>query len=481
MKLPIPAARTMALGAALLPLLAGTAMARAARMTSAAIEEIEKQVTSGAGGRILTNANVWSPEGQWIVYDVRSDAEGALFDGSRIEMVNVRSGQVRRLYESKNGAYCGVATFHPKKPRVAFILGPENPTPDWEYGPSHRQGVIVDVARAGQITNLDARDLTPPLTPGALRGGSHVHIWSPDGESVSFTYNDALLPSSLTPMAGGDIDQRNIGISVPLREVRVSRDHARNHGGKYFSVLVTHTVSPPRPGSDDIQRAFEESWIGANGYVRADGQRQKRALAFQGEVLSAEGKPISEVFVVDVPDDVSKPSPDGPLEGTLSRRPLPPLGTMQRRLTFTASRKFPGIQGPRHWLRSSPDGAQIAFLMRDHAGVAQLWSISPNGGEPRQITRDAWGVASAFSWSCDGKRIAYAGDNSIFVAEAATGESVRLTPRSPDADAPLGLACVFSPDGKSIAYGRRVPDSTAPDAARSNQIFVVSLPRAVRG
>jgi hypothetical protein len=51
--------------------------------------------------------------------------------------------------------------------------------------------------------------------------------------------------------------------------------------------------------------------------------------------------------------------------------PLSPKGCTQRRLTFTAQRKFPGIQGPRHWLRSSPDGSRIAFLMKDDAGVVQ--------------------------------------------------------------------------------------------------------------
>ncbi|MCX6906825.1 MAG: hypothetical protein NTY01_02155, partial [Verrucomicrobia bacterium] len=71
----------------------------------------ELQVTRGPGGRILTNTGVWSPDSQWIVYDTRSDASGEKFDGNRIEMVNVRSGEVRVLYESRNGAHCGVATF----------------------------------------------------------------------------------------------------------------------------------------------------------------------------------------------------------------------------------------------------------------------------------------------------------------------------------------------------------------------------------
>jgi hypothetical protein len=47
-------------------------------------------------------------------------------------------------------------------------------------------------------------------------------------------------------------------------------------------------------------------------------------------------------------------------------------------------------------------------------------------------------------------------DNSVFVTEMETGRGERLTSRSPDASAPLPLACVFSPDGRSIAYLRPV-------------------------
>jgi hypothetical protein len=417
----------------------------------------EIQVTCGPGGRILTNTAVWSPDSQWIVYDTRSDAAGEKFDSSRIEMVNVRSGEVRQLYESRNGAHCGVATFHPREPRVVFILGPENPTPDWRYNAYHRQGVIVDVARPGVVTNLDARDLVPPFTPGALRGGSHVHVWDPAGEKISFTYEDHVLAQS-------GLNQRNIGVSVPGRPVTVPRTHPRNHDGSHYTVLVTRTTANPKPGSDEIKKAFEEGWVG------------RHALAFQGHVViqgaavsnrrsddrGGGSKPplletISEVFIADLPDDLTQAGREARIT--------------QRRLTFTANRKCPGIQGPRHWLRSSPDGSRIAFLMKDDDGVVQLWTISPNGGAPAQLTRNPWPIASAFTWSPDGKRIAHVMDNSICVTDAATGATTRLTSHSDDASAPRPEACVFSPDGTKIAFVRRVASPDAP----ANQIFVVNL------
>lgn len=434
----------------------------------------EKQLTSGPGGRILTNAGVWSPDSQWIVYDTRSDAEGAVFDGTRIEMVNVQTKEVKALYESRNGACCGVVTFHPRQGKVVFILGPENPTPDWQYGPSHRQGVIVDVKHSGEFRRLDARDIVPPFTPGALRGGSHVHVFSGDGQWVSFTYNDHVLGPFKDETADHQIDLRNVGVSVPVRPVRVKKEHPRNHDGDFFSVLVTQTTAHPKPGSDEISKAFEDAWVGTNGYLRTDGQRQAKALAFQGNVLTENGHTISEVFIMDLPEDVTVPGA-GPLEGTETQRPFPPKGAVQRRLTFMSGRKFPGIQGPRHWLRSSPDGSRIAFLMKDDAGVVQLWTVSPVGGAPVQISKNPWPIASAFSWSPDGKFITHVMDNSVALTEISSSKTIRLTPRSSDASAPRPEACVFSPDGNKIAFVRRL----AEPAGEFNQICMVSLEKSL--
>jgi len=430
----------------------------------------EIQLTDAPCNHILTNVGCFTRDGQWTVYDVRSDREGAVFDGSRIEMVNVETRQVRVLYESKNGACCGVAGCSPTDDRVVFILGPENPTNDWRYSACHRQGAVVRTSQQGAAENLDARDIIPPFTPGALRGGTHVHVFSGDGRWVSFTYNDHMLSKYSEQTDPNDVDLRNVGVCAPLGPVK-AKPGPRNHDGAMFSVLVTRTTAKPKPGSDEISKAFEDAWVGVNGYVRADGTRQTRAVAFQGQVLGRNGKEACEVFIADIPDDVTVPGPDGPLEGTATRRPAPPRGAVQRRLTRTTDREYPGIQGPRHWLRSSPDGSRIAYLASDDAGVVQIWTVSPNSGPPTQVTSGAHSVASAFTWSPDGKRIAYAADNSIFVADVASGVSTRMTPRSSNELAPLGLSAVFSPDGRRIAYLRRVPA----DGKLFNQVFVLKL------
>ena len=200
-----------------------------------------------------------------------------------------------------------------------------------------------------------------------------------------------------------------------------------------------------------------------------DGTRQRHALAFQGNVVTSTGATISEVFVVDIPDDVAVAG-DIPLEGTATTRPAPPRGTQQRRLTFTADRKYPGLQGPRHWLRSSPDGTQIAFLMRDDAGIVQLWTISPNGGEPHQLTHNPFNIASAFSWSPDGRSIAYVADNSIFVTDVLKRQSPLGSRRAArfHRTAPRSMRLLTRRQIASLTCGRVQQDRMV-----YNQIYVV--------
>ena len=117
--------------------------------------------------------------------------------------------------------------------------------------------------------------------------------------------------------------------------------------------------------------------------------------------------------------------------------------------------------------------------MRDEVGIVQLFTVRPAGGHPVQVTHDAWHVASSFTWSPDGRRIAYVADSSVFVVDVASGVSTRLTDRLVAA-LPRPEACVFSPDGRRIAFMRSVAGNSTqpggPAAELHNQIFVVDVP-----
>ena len=421
----------------------------------------EKQLTFDPRGHQLTNINVWTADSQWLAYDVRP--KGSEFSGSTIERVNITSGEVEILYRATLGAHVGVVTVSADpQSRYAFIHGPENPDSTWKYDFHHRRGVILNPAVSSEVVTLDALDITPPYTPGALRGGSHVHVFSPDGSRLSFTYNDHVMHESIP---GEDL--RNIGVALANYRVAATRAHPREYDGSHYCVLVSQTTSTPQPGSDQINRAYEEGWIGEQGYLQADGQRQRWALAFIGDTLSKQGNKLPEVFIVDLPewDRDYMQAGEFPLQGTTTRLPAPPAAVGQRRLTYTGERSYPGVAlQPRHWLRASPDGATIAFLMKDDRGVVQLWGVSPFGGDPRQISHAESDIQSAFSWHPDGTCLALVCDNSVMSLDVTSGEMRRLTPRSDIA--PSADAIVFSPNGHWVAFMREI--------SGFNQIFITA-------
>lgn len=430
---------------------------------------VERQLTNALQGHLLTNIGAWSPDSAWLAYDTRDSLDGSVFNGQTIQRVHVANGQVDTLYRSVHGAHCGVVTYHPFLDQVVFILGPEDPTEDWQYGPSHRQGVIVDCNNPGHAKFLDARDLVPDFTRGALRGGTHVHTFSGDGNLVASTYEDALLDklaSTTTLVQAHEKNLRGIAVSIIDQPVRVPMTHPRNHSGFSFTVLATQLTDNPTPGSDEIMRACEEGWVGTSGYLCTDGTRQRYALAFQGTVIGRKGQPIVELFVLDLPEQIDQlMQADGSITGTATTRPAPPTSCRQRRITFTEDSRYPGLAlQPRHWIRSTPDGNNLLFLARDPEGVVQLFCVSPNGGKMRQITGDAHSVASAFSVSPDGSQVAYVSDGSIYTVDIASGRSTRLTKSTP-INPPRPEACLFSPDGSKIAFMRTIEGH--------NQIMVV--------
>jgi len=417
----------------------------------------EKQLTFAPRHHQLTNINVWTADSQWLAFDVRPS--GASFTGETIERVNVATGEVEVLYRARNGAHVGVVTVSPDMPpRYVCIHGPEHPDVDWHYDFHHRCGVIV---QQGQAATLDACDITAPYTPGALRGGTHVHVFSPDGTRLSFTYNDHVMHER-----DAREDLRNVGVAVPLHPVYPPQQHPREYAGSHYCVLVSQTQRDPQPGSDQIDRAYEECWIGNRGYRKADGSWQRWAIAFIGNTRDASGQITPEVFIVDLPEaltDYARPG-NAPLEGSATTLPAPPASVRQRRLTWTRGLALQ----PRHWLRAAPDGSAIAFLLADEQGIIQLWCISPNGGEPQQITRLTRSIQSAFSWHPQGRFVAFISDNRVMCCEIASGSCVPLTGLS---DATLsGDAVVWSPDGKQIAYMRET------DGWR--QLFCVSAEQA---
>ncbi len=413
------------------------------------------QLTSDQAGHTIHNTECFSPDDQWIVYDGRNN-DTMISSTGNVSMVNIKSGEIRELYQTKNqtdyGPGVGAATFSPVANRVIFIHGIRNADRHYPYGSARRTGVAIDIAKPFHPIFMDARDITSPFTPGALRGGTHAHNWSADGKWISFTYNDYIM-QELEKKDSSVKDLRTIGVMVPGHPVHVADSPPENNNGEMFSVVVAKVTENPEPGSDEIDKAFDEGWIGRNGYRKSDGSWQHRAIAFQGEVIDSDGTKKSEVFVVDLPEDLTKASPGKPLEGTTTSRPNVPAGIVQRRITYTPY----GIEGPRHWLRCSPDGDLIVFLSRDDKAIIQLFGVSPNGGKIKQLTFNSYSIEGPFNFRPDGKRLAYLADNSVFVTESTTGKSERLTSTSSRDEKLIG-SVVWSNNGSMLAFNKYVKD-----------------------
>eukprot|EP00873_Tetraselmis_striata_P026817 jgi/Tetstr1/447081/TSEL_034519.t1 len=426
---------------------------------------------------VLTNEGVWSPDSSSVVFDVRRNKS---FNGDYIGLARLAPGSAPSvLYErpSRQAGGCGIAQFMgaAHAGQVAFILGPGQGDPAWTYQFWHRRGVIANASDPGQplqtstvgervegacvhrlLEALDARDLVAPYTPGALRGGTHVHKSSGDGLLVASNYEDAVL-QELGGAVTADANRRQLAVTVLGIPVAVPARHPHNTNGSH-TVVVSTVHDVPLRGSDQVARLHDHAWVGARGYLSPTGKRRKYAIAVLGLVTGRDGKAVSQVFVIDLPDDpaaLARAAPGMPLEGTSLTRPQPPANVTQRALT-----RLPrGVAtSPRFWPASSPDGAAIAFLAADAAGVTQLFTTSPAAapGAERQLSSNAHSVSSAFSWSPDGRWIAHHMDGSVCATSALTGATLRLTPPA-TLDlrlAPRPDAVVFSPDGAHIAYLR---------------------------
>jgi len=133
----------------------------------------------------------------------------------------------------------------------------------------------------------------------------------------------------------------------------------------------------------------------------------------------------------------------------------------------------------------SPTGKAIACVRNGNLHVIELAS-----GNERPLTTDASATLShgtaefvaqeemnrmhGYWWSPDGRRIACLGDGSVWTVDVTSGESRRLTPRVADASGPRPEACVYSPDGRRIAFMRHLPATArAGESWAFNQIVIV--------
>jgi hypothetical protein len=224
-----------------------------------------------------------------------------------------------------------------------------------------------------------------------------------------------------------------------------------------------------KPG--EIERAWGDSWVGAKGLMRA----------FIGKVRAADGVSYEEsLFVVEVPADVDITTADS---GSVTRFPSPPGGIRVRRLTHTYAE---GV------VRGTVKGDRIAYYGLDEAGRKQVFIIPSDGSDshedpakrPVQATRFKNGAGPGLRWHPSGNSVACPSNNGVAVTCVKPGpdfgKTVFLTPQG---DGPERINLVWSPDGKVLAFNKRVPTTDESgkraytyDGQDFFQIFLVDFP-----
>ncbi|WP_240469570.1 DUF3748 domain-containing protein [Cyclobacterium sp. SYSU L10401] len=420
----------------------------------------ERQLTFKAQNHELDHNQNFSPDSQWIVYDTRPNPAGIALN-DRIEKVHVDNGNTKILYQVESptpfGPGVGAVSYHPFLNQVVFIHGLPDSDADRPYAGHRRLGMIVDESSGNQSYWMDSRDITPPFTAGALRGGTHRHQWSGDGNWLGFTYNDALMVA-LEEETGKVHDLRTVGVAKKQApEVKPDLDQpGENIQGSWFSVLLVQVVAAPVPGSQEISRAYSDWWVGKKGYQKEDGSWQL-SRAFLGDLVDRNGRKLTEVFIVDIPEDIHKAGDAGPLEGSHTTMPTPPGNTEWRRLTYTEDRKYPGVTAaPRHWVSSSMDGAFVSYLAKDNKGLVQVFLVPTLGGESMQVSFHDTPVQSMVRWHPETREFAYVCDNALYINRldglGNPGNPIRIS--NEFETAPFSL--VYSRDGNRLAFNREV-------------------------
>ena len=392
-------------------------------------------ITTSPKGHTLHHNNVFSKDGKWLVFDGRNE-DTKIGETSTVGIVHVETGEEQIIYQTANqtiyGPGVGAVSFSPVEDQVIFIHGLPDANEERPYAMSRRTGMLVNIHQEGRAFPADARDVSAPYVPGSLRGGTHSHCWSPDGTMLSFTYNDEFV----------EPDVRVVGVMLKSETDIIVDKRSGNSNGQYYSAIVSDVVANPVPGSDEINKAFDECWLAqsANGAIHHD------AIAFQGNTINEEGLPVTEIFIVDI--DEEKIKMDMRAVGNVGERPKVPKGIRQRRLTYGAN-----LSDFRHWLRSSEDGQYIYALAKDENGNNQVIRCAVNSGELSFVTDNPFSISSPFNLCKENKKITFIAENNVFVYDMDSNECIQITHSGPN-DPKMNGAPSFSPDGSFVVYNQ---------------------------
>ena len=354
---------------------------------------------------------VWSFDGNWIsFYSTRSGASEIWV--KRVSPDGHPEGkpiQVFRGLTSRNTFYNWV-----KGGKIGISMN---------VGESNIFVKDLETGKEKQITTIFARERNPR--------------WSPDGRQIAFISFRDRADVWTVPAGGGEGRKVTTNVPNPNENRFITRPSWLPDGKKmifagWFGYGNRGIWIVPVEGGTPQKMEFDfDTWIECCD-VSPDGAY----IAFD-YIGSEEGNPIKgsrtfekDIYVI-------------PFKGGAPQR----ITKIEKTgLTF----RFP---------RWSPDGKRLAFRsidwFADNEGEKpeEIWVCEFPDGEPTAITKKMKGNLTHLSWSPDGKTIVFSmlekNKEQIYAVPSDGGEIKKLNIE--------GFSPDFSPDGKKIAFGRRLP------------------------
>lgn len=425
-----------------------------------------KQISGGESVQItkdeFSNQNpIWSPNGDEIAfYSLRSGTPGiwrtsafggnptfikAIQDGgmslkcwSKKDVIYYKANGNLFALDIKSGQTKQLTNFDAEK----IIADSISISPDEKY-----IGYITFENEKYAIWEMPAHGDSSPKQIVSFSNEIKNTVWHPDGKRIFYSESiDGIFQIFAINVDGGKSSQITVG-DKDVFPLDVSADGAK--------ILYGASKEESDLWSVNIENREESPFASdINAELWADISPDGKFVAFQSIRNLSQGNRLFKGAILTKPTDSDAPPFQLAAEGFL------PV-----------------------W---SPVGGQLAF-MRVAGETFNLWTVKAAGGEEKQLTNGE-GIPSVefsvlpynrtqarnFSWSPDGKKIAYISDRSgqrnIWLIDADGANNTQLTNNS---DSNLFLYCpLWSSDGRRIIYSAQTNQPSA-DGKKIYAAFVI--------
>ncbi len=424
-----------------------------------------KQISGGEAVQVtkdeFSNQNpIWSPNGDEIAfYSIRSGTSGiwrtSSFGGNPTFIKTISDSSMMLKYWSKKNVIYYTAN------RNLFALD-------------------VKSGQSAQLTNFDAAKL--------VFGSISI---SPDEEHIGYvTFENEQYAVWEMPARGGSPKQL-VSLSNEIKNTVWHPDgkrllYSQKVDGTFQIFAVDINGGKPAQITFGDKDVFALD-VSANGAKILYGSSKEESDLWGVNVEKREEFPFASDINAELWADIS---PDGKIAAFQSIKNLSQgdkifYGAI---LTKTIGSDAPPFQLVAEGFLPvwSPVGGQLAF-MRVSGETFNLWTIKAAGGEEKQLTTGdgippvEYSVlpynrtqTSSFSWSPDGKKIAYISDRNgqfnIWLVDADGSNNIQLTNNT---DSNLLVYCpIWSSDGKRTAYSAKT-DYASADGKKFYTTFLI--------